>query len=299
MDVRDKNQQARQNGAHAREATLRDVSDAATREQAATPARGPIICVKDVRHAFGGVVAIEGVSLDIFAGEFVSLLGPSGCGKSTLLNVIGGLLNATSGQVMVGGSQMRGAPRPDKISFVFQESTLLPWYTIRENFHVGFEFQGVPKSERDGRTDAALESVGMGGFDRHYPAQLSVGMRQRVNMARGIATGADIILMDEPFAALDEQTRMVLGEDLSTLLARTGKTILFVTHSLVEAVYLSSRIVVMTARPTRVKRIIEIAEPHPRAPEFMLTPRFNEWRNECYMLLRDEIRQTMRAQPPT
>jgi NitT/TauT family transport system ATP-binding protein len=123
-------------------------------------------------------------------------------------------------------------------------------------------------------------------------------MRQRINMARGISTGADIILMDEPFAALDEQTRMVLGEDLSTLLARTGKTIVFVTHSLAEAVYLSNRIVVMTARPARVKQIIEIDEPHPRTPAFMLTPRFNEWRNECYLLLHDEIRQTMETEPP-
>ena len=276
---------------------LRDFSDALARGET-KPVKNPAIAIRDVCQTFGEVVAIDGVSLDIFAGEFVSLLGPSGCGKSTLLNIVGGLFRATSGQVLVGGTAMRGKPLPEKISFVFQESTLLPWYTIRENFHVGFEFQGVPKSERDERTEAALASVGMSAFGKHYPGQLSVGMRQRINMARGIATGADIILMDEPFAALDEQTRMVLGEDLSTLLARTGKTIVFVTHSLAEAVYLSSRIVVMTARPARVKRVIEIAEPHPRTPAFMLTPRFNEWRNECYMLLRDEIRQAMQTEPP-
>ena len=258
----------------------------------------PVISIRDVRQAFGEVVAIGGVSLDIFAGEFVCLLGPSGCGKSTLLNIVGGLFRAGAGQVLVGGAEVRGRPVPGKISFVFQESTLLPWYTIRENFDVGFGFQGVPKAERGERTQAALDSVGMAAFGGHYPGQLSVGMRQRVNMARGIATGADIILMDEPFAALDEQTRMVLGEDLSTLLARTGKTIVFVTHSLAEAVYLSSRIVVMSARPARVKTIIEIDEPHPRTPGFMLTERFNAWRNECYMLLRDEIRAAMQAEPP-
>jgi NitT/TauT family transport system ATP-binding protein len=262
------------------------------------PVKSPVIAIRDAHQVFGEVFAVDGVSLDIFAGEFVTLLGPSGCGKSTLLNIVGGLIKATSGQVLVGGAEMRGKPMPGKISFVFQESTLLPWYTIRENFYVGFDFQDVPKSEHAERTDSALASVGMTAFGKHYPGQLSVGMRQRVNMARGIATGADIILMDEPFAALDEQTRMVLGEDLSTLLARTGKTIVFVTHSLAEAVYLSNRIVVMTARPARVKQVIEIAEPHPRTPAFMLTPQFNEWRNECYLLLHDEIRQTMETEPP-
>src|SRR5262249_38742981 len=132
-------------------------------------------------------------------------------------------------------------------------------------------------------------------FIDHYPGQLSVGMRQRVNLARGIAAGTDILLMDEPFAALDEQTRMVLGEDLSVLLAQTGKTIVFVTHSLAEAVFLSDRIVVMTARPARIKTIITVSEPHPRLPGFMLQPRFSEWRNECYAALRDEIREAMAA----
>jgi NitT/TauT family transport system ATP-binding protein len=141
----------------------------------------------------------------------------------------------------------------------------------------------------------ALRSVGMAAFVDHYPNQLSVGMRQRINLARGVATGAEILLMDEPFAALDEQTRMVLGEDLSVLLAETGKTIVFVTHSLAEAVFLSDRIAVMTARPARIKKIIEVNEPHPRSPDFMLEPRFGDLRNECYALLRDEIRQAMAA----
>jgi NitT/TauT family transport system ATP-binding protein len=243
----------------------------------------------------GTVLAVDDVSLQIRAGEFVSLLGPSGCGKSTLLNIIGGLFPASAGSVLVGGEPVRGQPLPRHISFVFQESTLFPWYTVLENFRVGFKFQGIPRAEWDDRAMAALTSVGMHGFARHYPSQLSVGMRQRINMARGIASETSILLMDEPFAALDEQTRMVLGEDLSTLLAATGKTILFVTHSLAEAVYLSDRIVVMTARPARIKRIIEVNEPHPRRPGFMLEPRFNELRTECYALLRDEIRQAMRA----
>jgi len=265
-------------------------------------AGAPAISIRNVtqRYAASGAasdtLALDNVSLDVARGEFVCLLGPSGCGKSTLLNIVGGLFKPTSGEVTVGGRKVDGAPLPDEIAFVFQESTLFPWYTVIENFRVALKFQGVPKAERDGRAMAALEAVGMEGFARHYPGQLSVGMRQRVNMARGICFGTGILLMDEPFAALDEQSRMVLGEDLSTLLAKTGKTIVFVTHSLAEAVFLSDRVVVMTARPGRVKTIVAIDEPHPRAPDFMLEPRFGAFRNELFALLRDEIRATMAAQ---
>jgi NitT/TauT family transport system ATP-binding protein len=170
---------------------------------------------------------------------------------------------------------------------------LFPWYTVAENFGVALKYRGVARSEWRDRAIAALKPVGMADFIDHYPNQLSVGMRQRVNLARGISTGTDILLMDEPFAALDEQSRMVLGEDLSVLLAETGKTIVFVTHSLAEAVFLSDRIVLMTARPARIKKIIDVNEPHPRLPEFMLRPRFSDLRNECYAVLRDEIRQAM------
>jgi NitT/TauT family transport system ATP-binding protein len=239
------------------------------------------------------MLAVEDVSLQIGKGEFVALLGPSGCGKSTLLNVIGGLLDATSGTVTVGGTPVRG-PLPRAMSFVFQESTLLPWYTILENFRVSMEFQGRTDGWRE-RALSALRAVGMEGFAEHFPRQLSVGMKQRINMARGICMQTDILLMDEPFAALDEQTRLVLGEDLSVLLARTGKTIVFVTHSLAEAVFLADRIVVMTARPGKIKAVLTVEEPHPRAPEFMLTPRFSEIRNQLYELLRDEIRHTVDA----
>jgi NitT/TauT family transport system ATP-binding protein len=238
-------------------------------------------------------LALDDVSLEVRRGEFVALLGPSGCGKSTLLNIIGGLLKATSGTVTVNGKNVRG-PLPRETTFVFQESTLLPWYTILDNFRVSLEFQGRAEGWRE-RALAALRSVGMEQFAHHYPGQLSVGMKQRINMARGICMQTEILLMDEPFAALDEQTRLVLGEDLSVLLARTGKTIVFVTHSLAEAVFLADRIVVMTARPGKVKAVLEIDEPHPRSPEFMLTARFSEIRNQLYELLRDEIRHTVDA----
>lgn len=260
------------------------------------------ISIKNVTQRFGdagdadSVLALDNVSLDIKRGEFVCLLGPSGCGKSTLLNVIGGLFKPTSGTTTVEGRLVEGKPHPDKIAFVFQESTLFPWYTVIENFHIALKFQGIPKAEWDDRAMAALRAVGMASFARHYPDQLSVGMRQRVNMARGICVKTDILLMDEPFAALDEQTRMVLGEDLSQLLAETGKTIVFVTHSLAEAVFLSDRIAVFTARPGKIKTIINVDTPHPRSPDFMLEPKFSELRNECYALLRDEIRATMALQ---
>jgi NitT/TauT family transport system ATP-binding protein len=260
------------------------------------------ISIFNVSQRFGdiaspqSILALDNVSLDIRRGEFVCLLGPSGCGKSTLLNIVGGLIAPTQGEVTVDGKPVRGEPLPHDVSFVFQESTLLPWYTILENFQIALKFQGVAKAERDSRAMAALETVGMAGFAQHYPTQLSVGMRQRVNMARGICVGTDILLMDEPFAALDEQTRMVLGEDLSILLAKTGKTIVFVTHSLAEAVFLSDRIAVMTARPGKIKTIVDVAEAHPRSPDFMLEPRFGDLRNELYAMLRDEIRLAMAAQ---
>ena len=266
------------------------------------PSAAPAISIRNVSQRFGAeggansVLALDNVSLDVARGEFVCLLGPSGCGKSTLLNIVGGLFRPSEGIVTVGGRVVDGAPHPDEIAFVFQESTLFPWYNVIENFRIALKFQRVPKAEWDDRAMAALRAVGMASFAQHYPNQLSVGMRQRVNMARGICVKTSILLMDEPFAALDEQTRMVLGEDLSVLLAETGKTIVFVTHSLAEAVFLSDRIVVMSARPGRIKTIINVNEMHPRSPDFMLEPRFSELRNECYALLRDEIRQTMASQ---
>ncbi|MGH8220260.1 MAG: ABC transporter ATP-binding protein [Steroidobacteraceae bacterium] len=265
--------------------------------QHVTHALDTAISIRGVSKKFAGVgeaarlTALEDVNLDICRNEFVSLLGPSGCGKTTLLNIMGGLLHPSSGEVMVNGRRIAG-PLPRDIAFVFQENTLLPWYTILRNLHVALEFAGVPKALRGERAHTALAAVGMAEFGDHYPHQLSVGMKQRVALARGLSLQTDIILMDEPFAALDEQTRMVLGEDLSGLLERSSKTIVFVTHSLAEAVYLSDRIFVFTARPARIKSIVTVAEPHPRRPEFMTCDKFNELRTRLYVLLREEIRRT-------
>jgi ABC-type nitrate/sulfonate/bicarbonate transport system ATPase subunit len=257
-----------------------------------------VIAIDHVSMTFGGrdaaqsVQALDDVSLDIRKGEFVCLLGPSGCGKSTLLSIIGGLAQPTAGSVSISGVTV-DQPRPRDVAFVFQESTLLPWYTVLENFRLALKFQGQADARWRERAMHALSVVGMEQFANHYPRQLSGGMKQRINLARGLCVETEVLLLDEPFASLDEQTRMVLGEDLSILLARTGKTIVFVTHSLAEAVFLADRIIVMTARPGRIKASINVPQPHPRSPDFMLTSEFGAIRNDLYALLRDEIRATV------
>lgn len=238
------------------------------------------------------VTALDNVSITAERGELLCLIGPSGCGKSTLLNIMGGLAMPKSGQLLVNGKPITG-PKPDDIAFVFQESPLFPWSTIVENIKVGLEFRGVPKEERDARAWSALEDVGLKPFGNHFPGQISGGMKQRAQLARALSLNTDIILMDEPFGALDEQTRMVLGEDLSVMLSKTEKTIVFVTHSLVEAVFLADRVAIMTSLPGQIKEIIEIDEPHPRNPDFIMSDKFNKLRNHLYALLHDEIRKAV------
>jgi NitT/TauT family transport system ATP-binding protein len=254
--------------------------------------------VRDVSHQFGEegdrrfVRALADTSVDVARGELMCLIGPSGCGKSTLLNVIGGLMTPSGGGVEVLGKPVRG-PLPRDIAFVFQESALFPWSTVIENVELGMTFQGVAKGARAARAVRALEAVGLTDFAQHYPSQLSGGMRQRVALARALSLETPILLMDEPFGALDEQTRMVLGEDLSVLLARSGKTIVFVTHSLGEAVFLADRVAVFSARPGTIKEIIAVEEPHPRKPEFVTSAKFTTLRNRLYGLLHDEIRKAV------
>ena len=262
------------------------------------------IRVRDVSHQFGEVgqprhvQALLNTSLDVARGELQCLIGPSGCGKSTLLNVIGGLTAPTTGSVTVAGKPVRG-PMPRDLAFMFQDSALFPWNTVYENVVLGMKFQGVAKAERGDRARRALAAVGLDGFADHFPGQLSGGMCQRAALARALSLETDILLMDEPFGALDEQTRMVLGEDLSVLLSRSRKTIVFVTHSLGEAVFLADRVAVFSARPGTVKEIIAIDEPHPRKPSFMTSPKFHALRDRLYGLLHDEIRRAMSetAQP--
>ena len=260
--------------------------------------RDAAIRIRGVSHQFGEagdkqfVRALADTSLDIARGELLCLIGPSGCGKSTLLNVIGGLMTPSRGSVDVAGKPVRG-PLPNDISYVFQENALFPWNTVFENVMLGMLFQGVPKSEREGRARRSLEAVGLAEFAHHYPAQLSGGMRQRAALARALSLETGILLMDEPFGALDEQTRMILGEDLSVLLSRTDKAIVFVTHSLGEAVFLADRVAVFSARPGTIKQVISVDESHPRNPDFVTSAKFTALRNELYGLLHDEIRKAV------
>jgi NitT/TauT family transport system ATP-binding protein len=256
------------------------------------------IRIRSVSHRFGEegdarqVHALRDASLEIMRGELVCLIGPSGCGKSTLLGIMGGLIAPSAGDVEVVGRGV-SAPMPREIAFVFQENALFPWNTVIENINLGMVFQGVARAERERRAGRALEAVGLKDFAQHYPAQLSGGMRQRAALARALSLETGILLMDEPFGALDEQTRMILGEDLSVLLSHTDKTIVFVTHSLGEATFLADRVAVFSARPGSIKEVIAVNEPHPRQPEFVTSAKFTAIRNRLYGLLHEEIRKTM------
>jgi NitT/TauT family transport system ATP-binding protein len=203
----------------------------------------------------GPVQALKDIDLDFPVGQLTSLLGPSGCGKTTLLKIIAGLLTPASGSVMVNGKKVEG-PGPER-AFVFQDFALLPWATVIRNVAFGLELRGVAVSEREAVAEKYIGEVGLRGFERKYPHELSGGMRQRVGLARALSVKADVLLMDEPFSAVDEQTRRKFQEDLLQLVAVEKRTFLFVTHSIEEAVYLSDRIVLLSPRPGKVWKIIE------------------------------------------
>jgi len=212
----------------------------------------------------GPVPAVDTVSLTVRPREFVSLLGPSGCGKSTLLAMIGGLVRPDSGRILIEGTPISG-PTPSKVALVFQDPGLFPWRTALDNVGFGLELTGVAAARRREIALNLLEPMGLKGFEAKYPRELSGGMRQRVAIARALALDTPILLMDEPFGALDEQTRLLMGEWLVEVRHRTQRTVVFVTHSLHEAIALSDRIAVMTARPGRIKDVVEVPLPYPRA----------------------------------
>ena len=226
------------------------------------------------------------VSFDVKQGEIVSLIGESGCGKTTLLRIIQGLVRLDSGIVRVDGASVKG-PGRDR-GFVFQQPTLLPWRSARQNVEFGLELQAVGRSERSDRAQALLKLVGLGGSGEQFPHQLSGGMQQRVGLARALAIDPAILLMDEPFSALDAQTREILQSELLRIQAETGKTILFVTHDLDEAIYLSNRVVVLAAKPGRVKSIIDIPFTLPRSelPLLRGESEFQRIRSEMWALIR-------------
>ena len=223
------------------------------------------VCKRYVTSS-GPVDALRDVSLSVGAGEFCTLIGPSGCGKSTLLAVLGGLVSADAGRVAVDGRPVDG-PDPRRVATVFQDPGLFPWRTTLENVEFGLELQGVSAVERRRVAADLLGPLGLRDFAAKYPRELSGGMRQRVAIGRALAIDTPIVLMDEPFGALDEQTRVLMGEWLLDIWRRTRKTVVFVTHSLHEALALSTRVAIMTARPGRIKSVLELPMPYPRAME--------------------------------
>jgi NitT/TauT family transport system ATP-binding protein len=227
-----------------------------------------MVSAVDKRYATssGPVEALQGVSLTVGAGEFCTLIGPSGCGKSTLLGMLGGLVVPDAGRVLVDGRPVQG-PDPGRAATVFQDAGLFPWRTTLENIEFGLELQGVPRERRRAVATDLLGPLGLRDFADKYPRELSGGMRQRVAIGRALAIDTPIVLMDEPFGALDEQTRLLMGEWLLEIWRRTRKTVVFVTHSLHEALALSTRVIVMTARPGRIKSVVELPMPYPRAME--------------------------------
>jgi ABC-type nitrate/sulfonate/bicarbonate transport system ATPase subunit len=230
----------------------------------------PLILVERVSKRYvtrsGAVDALRDVSLSVGEAEFCTIIGPSGCGKSTLLGMVGGLVTPDEGRVLVDGRAVDG-PDPTRVATVFQDPGLFPWRTALENVEFGLELRGTPRAERRRIATELLGPLGLRGFAAKYPRELSGGMRQRVAIARALALDTKIVLMDEPFGALDEQTRVLMGEWLLEIWRRTRKTVIFVTHSLQEAVALSTRVAVMTARPGRIKTILDLAMGYPRAIE--------------------------------
>jgi NitT/TauT family transport system ATP-binding protein len=230
------------------------------------------------------VPAVEDTDLTVQVGEFVSLIGPSGCGKSTLLHCIGGLLAPTTGVVTVGDEVIR-EPKPARAAFVFQDYSLFPWKSVVDNAAIGLRFAGVDKAERRERAMRELDLVGLAHVAESFPSELSGGMQQRVAVARALAMQPEILLMDEPFGALDEQSRRRLGIEMSRVLADTGKTVIMVTHSLDEAIFWADRVLVMSKGPGRIIEEFHVEEPKPRRAEFMTEPSFDRLRAKLFALL--------------
>jgi NitT/TauT family transport system ATP-binding protein len=232
--------------------------------------------------------ALDGIDLEIAAGEFVVLVGPSGCGKSTLLDLLGGLTRPTGGRILMDGVPVTG-PGLDR-GIVFQQYALLPWRTAQGNVEFGLEATGVPRRERGARAREFLNLVGLSGFEDRHPHELSGGMRQRVGIARSLAYDPDVLLMDEPFGALDAQTRESLQDELLRIWQRTGKTVVFITHGIEEAVYLGQRVAVMTSRPGRIKQIVPVTfDSRTHTDDLRSSPEFARYRHEIWSLLHDEV----------
>jgi len=258
-----------------------------------TAARGELIAIEGVTKRYlttsGPVEALRDVSLAIGESEFCTLIGPSGCGKSTLLGMLGGLVAPDAGRLLIDGAPVKG-PDPRRVATVFQDPGLFPWRTALENVELGLELQGVAAARRRRVAEELLSPLGLAGFAGKYPRELSGGMKQRVAIGRALAIDAKILLMDEPFGALDEQTRLLMGEWLLDIWRRTRKTVIFVTHSLHEALFLSTRVAVMTAPPGRIKAVLELPMEYPRSME---SPEMVALRVKLWSEIREESLRAM------
>lgn len=249
------------------------------------------LSVENLTKRFNDLEVLRSISTDIKRGEFVSIVGPSGCGKTTFLRIVGGLENANSGSIKLDDRLITG-PGPDR-GFVFQQDNLLPWRTILANTEIGPEIGGYRSAEQRKKTLDLLKLVGLSGFENYYPRQLSGGMRQRVNLARALAVDPDLLLMDEPFSALDAQTREIMQTELLRIWDEGRKTVLFVTHQIDEAVYLSDRVFVFARRPGRINEIVEINLPRPRPLSMKRTPEFVAYVDHIWKLIEDDVRASV------
>ena len=254
----------------------------------------PLVAIRAVSQRFGAdgaaVTALDSITLEIPDGQFVAVVGPSGCGKSTLLSLVAGLRLPSSGTVLCDGEPIT-APMPRKVGMIFQEANLLPWLSAVDNVAFPLKLRRVAKAERLAAARRMLELTGLAGFEDRLPHQLSGGMKQRVAIARGLVQNPAVLLMDEPFASLDEQTRMVLGDELLRIWSETRKTVLFVTHSLNEAVYLADRVVVLSARPGRVVDDVDVDLPRPRSFAMTAGERFGALKDRIWQHIKNAERR--------
>jgi ABC-type nitrate/sulfonate/bicarbonate transport system ATPase subunit len=255
---------------------------------------GTILSVQRVERRFGQTLALQATDLSVQENDFITILGPSGCGKSTLLRIVAGLDEPSGGQVLLDGRRIEG-PGADR-GMVFQSYTLFPWLTVRDNICFGLAERGVPRAQQLATADSFMAKVGLTGFENHFPKQLSGGMQQRTALARALANNPRMLLMDEPFGALDHQTRELMQELLLGIWEAERKTVLFVTHDIDEALFMGSRVVVMSARPGRIKLDITVPMAHPRSYAIKTTPAFAQLKAELTEALRSEVLAAQRLQ---
>ena len=255
------------------------------------------LVVQNLRKSFrsqrseASIQVFENISFDVRPSEFISLVGPSGCGKTTFLRILDGLIPHDDGEILLDGKTVI-KPGPDK-GFVFQDSSLLPWRTVMDNVIIGLELQGVGRNEAKKKAERYIALVGLAGFEHHYPHELSGGMQQRVNLARALIVDPQVLLMDEPFASLDAQTREIMQAELLKMWNQTKKTVIFVTHQIEEAIFLSDRVVVFSARPAKIREIVDVNIPRPRSLSVKRSKEFLDLTDQVWNIIQDEVLKSM------